>query len=991
MACWGDSKRFFLMLLASGFLAFIFSVGTPNYASAANANWNNGVLYYENNPYDPISKDGLPSDHLQPDDSKPEKEPYAWIDTSTTPSTAYVLYFDPPVGANTEATLYIYNFGAPDRYTNPRGPTTITVDRDLTENSQQNEDVSSCNGNITQGLGWIICPVSNMLANAIDGIYSFITGLLQVNTLLSKNNGIYQLWDLMRNIANVCFVGVFLVIIYSHLTSAGYSNYNIKDMVPRLIVGAVLVNMSFYISTLAVDISNLLGHSIQAIITNVRENFATHADLSDLTWAQFTGAILGAGIGVPAALGTAALGGGSLPAMGFLILASLVSVAFAVLVAYVILAARQALIVIFTVISPLAFVAFVLPNTKSLFDKWRKAFVTLLVFFPIFSFLFGGSQLAGAVIINSSVNATGFMKPGTILIGLMVQFIPLVITPIILRLSTGILGQIANMTNDKSKGLVDRSKNSLKERAENARLNALTKNRDIQPLGKNNRRFYNPRNWARRYDYKRREREADKKEYEDELSSRHDKERQRRYNEPEAPGTIGRAFGQKQSADQRRAAVRHAAHMNRKDATASSELFESHGNEEWEKMTLADRQLYTRRLSQQGAERRIKAAQEEWESILVEASAGRTDDYQGKFGPITRDVNDTVEGIVASNLDIAAQGFRKERGEYVGRVQLNKSLKDNSALRAVAAGIDDEGGNKVLAKLQEESSSLYMDTVKSAQSILTNDSAYDPEALTNLYKEGVLADGTKATMTQRHAAIMRLAENGNNMSIQEMAAFQADIGIVNDTSSGTTVYRDKFGNELSSEEVEVRRDTQQIINTAMDQSKNRVDWRSGTDKGMAETGHYVVKNTLTGSVEMVYSAMETGVAADINKGKIDSQKAMGTDIDVISMQARVLANSDSRGLVDRKAAEQYAENLTKFLRDEHTGMQLAGRERGAYHILLKALQKTAAGESFTIRDIETNYQDVESGNIVDILDLNKPSKYKDPAKLRTTSAYTLAA
>lgn len=44
----------------------------------------------------------------------------------------------------------------------------------------------------------------------------------------------------MRNIANVVFVVMFLVVIYSLLTGRGVGNYNIKRMLPRFIVGAIL-------------------------------------------------------------------------------------------------------------------------------------------------------------------------------------------------------------------------------------------------------------------------------------------------------------------------------------------------------------------------------------------------------------------------------------------------------------------------------------------------------------------------------------------------------------------------------------------------------------------------------------------------------------------------------------------------------------------------------------------------------------------------------
>jgi hypothetical protein len=126
----------------------------------------------------------------------------------------------------------------------------------------------------------------------------------------------------------------------------------------------------------------------------------------------------------------------------------------------IILAARQALIVLLVIISPLAFVAYLLPGTEKWFKKWHETFTAMLVFFPAFSLIFGGSQLAGSLIVQ---NAQSIIM---VLFGMAVQIAPLALVPFILKLSTGILGRIAGMVNDPRKGLMDRVKNEAKERQE---------------------------------------------------------------------------------------------------------------------------------------------------------------------------------------------------------------------------------------------------------------------------------------------------------------------------------------------------------------------------------------------------------------------------------------------------------------------------------------------------------------------------------------------
>ncbi len=88
------------------------------------------------------------------------------------------------------------------------------------------EDESSCK---IDGLGWIVCPAMNFLATVNDVAFGFISSqLLEINTvdLFAKTEGgktstQYGAWQAFRNIANVVFVILFLIIIYSQMTGGG--------------------------------------------------------------------------------------------------------------------------------------------------------------------------------------------------------------------------------------------------------------------------------------------------------------------------------------------------------------------------------------------------------------------------------------------------------------------------------------------------------------------------------------------------------------------------------------------------------------------------------------------------------------------------------------------------------------------------------------------------------------------------------------------------
>lgn len=171
-----------------------------------------------------------------------------------------------------------------------------------------------------------------------------------------------------------------------------FSNYTIKRMIPRLIIAAILVNVSYQLCLLAVDVSNVVGWSIFAVFDGLTSDLGASYGSGagdDGQWKTIMAAILVAGV---AAAGLAmAL---SIP----VIIASLLAL---VLIAFILIA-RQALIILLIAISPLAFVAYLLPNTEKFFQRWQTMFFTLLMVFPVVGMIFGASTLASSIILGTA-------------------------------------------------------------------------------------------------------------------------------------------------------------------------------------------------------------------------------------------------------------------------------------------------------------------------------------------------------------------------------------------------------------------------------------------------------------------------------------------------------------------------------------------------------------------------------------------------------------
>lgn len=293
-------------------------------------------------------------------------------------------------------------------------------------------DADACTG-AAGSLGWILCPVLKMVSAGVDDIYE---GYVQKQFLeidankVSDGSAVYVAWQSIRDIANILFVAFFLFVLFSQLTGIGLSNYGIKKMLPKLIMVAVLVNVSFLFCQFAVDLSNVLGYSVNRLFDQMS------GTVNDLNF-PFNDRTGGTGVlmswvsvlGIAVGIGTA---GSWLPMLLLVLLSSAISVFFGALV----LGARQAGIFVLIVLSPAAIVCYALPNAKKMFDRWLKIFTSLLLVFPICGALMGGGYFASTILLETSESF--FLT----LVAMLLRVVPFFMIPSLLRSSMAAMGNI---------------------------------------------------------------------------------------------------------------------------------------------------------------------------------------------------------------------------------------------------------------------------------------------------------------------------------------------------------------------------------------------------------------------------------------------------------------------------------------------------------------------------------------------------------------------
>lgn len=308
----------------------------------------------------------------------------------------------------------------------------------------------------THGFGWIVCPGMTWMTAAIDGLVGWITGGLQW-TMLTDTAGdsgatIRDVWASMLTLANIAFAIAFMIIIYSTATSSGISNYGIKKILPRLVVAAVGVNLSFYLCAALADLSNIAGVGLNDLIMARMSGGNNGATMFGTLW----DGLLKAGVTL------------------LIVIFTWATVFIGMLTIFIAIALRTVALTMLVIVSPLAIVASLLPNTEKWFKKWRDTYIQLLVVYPAFMAVWAGCRLVANV-------ATNIGADWSWMISSLATLAPLAVIIPLFKSTSGLMGKMTSLTEkgigaaggNALKGLNKKSNAYLRDRGARVAKNAV--------------------------------------------------------------------------------------------------------------------------------------------------------------------------------------------------------------------------------------------------------------------------------------------------------------------------------------------------------------------------------------------------------------------------------------------------------------------------------------------------------------------------------------
>lgn len=331
--------------------------------------------------------------------------------------------------------------------------------------SSNGDGTVSCSSSGGAGaLGWIVCPLIDFATGAVEDAYNWVTDSLIVNPQLfsqTEGSGSLMAWEVFRGLANTLFVIFLIVIIFSQITGVGIDNYGIKKMLPKLIIAAVLVNLSYIICILLIDLSNILGGGIKALFDSLPAGspvtqLAVEGGAVDVS---YTVDLIG--VGLLAGIAGSIFAIISNPMIVLSLLVSAFGMLISLFFVFILLSVRQAAILILTVMSPIAVVLYVLPNSRNIFNRYIKIFSALLLLFPTCALAFSGGNYVSRLLMFSGFGNAGLPQAFT---AIAVGVAPLFFIPSLVKNSMAALGgigsSISNLGSRLNRGATSAMRNS---------------------------------------------------------------------------------------------------------------------------------------------------------------------------------------------------------------------------------------------------------------------------------------------------------------------------------------------------------------------------------------------------------------------------------------------------------------------------------------------------------------------------------------------------
>jgi hypothetical protein len=371
--------------------------------------------------------------------------------------------------------------GNPGVVTLPVSGTTCSAGNQTTNCGSQ---IVVCSATLTNPISWFVCPVISSIQDIMASIGKTIDSYLTIpityfNASSETGQPMYEAWNSVRDIALSILAIVALVMVFSQALSVGpFDAYTVKKILPRLLIAAILITLSWPLIGLMIGLSNGIGNGVRYLI---------YAPFHNLPAVNFSGgdeALVG-GLGIGSALGL----------FGTLTLG--IMAALALFTGLVIIVLRQIVVVLLAILAPIALVLYILPGTEKAWKIWWNSFWGALIMFPLIEAMIAIGSVFSKIAM--AAGSTGILDK---VIAYMAIYMPYFLLPMTVRFAGGMMqavgGKVAQVGHGVQGGLSKRRKAAVASNIQRNRNYGFTKGTNKVSTGLRNATgalFAGPRGW----------------------------------------------------------------------------------------------------------------------------------------------------------------------------------------------------------------------------------------------------------------------------------------------------------------------------------------------------------------------------------------------------------------------------------------------------------------------------------------------------------------
>jgi hypothetical protein len=282
-------------------------------------------------------------------------------------------------------------------------------------------------GPLFKFIGYVLQVISSRILGLSGYLFDTVIKftILQMSENLQGEKGIGTsielTWGTLRDIANMFFILVLLFTAFKAMfqLSAG----NVGRSILNIIIVALLINFSLFFTKVVIDASNVVAIGFYNSIVSSRSAAPATEGTQEVTQSSISSGYMRL-LGLqswydPSLLTAKNMGTAEILVTGLMSSLFMLVAAVVMFVASIMLITRWVLLALLMILSPVAFIAIIVPGMKGNFDKWMHAVIDQSFFAPLyfamtwvsFKVAIGYQQAAGGVLSAQKWSSVGFGTP----------------------------------------------------------------------------------------------------------------------------------------------------------------------------------------------------------------------------------------------------------------------------------------------------------------------------------------------------------------------------------------------------------------------------------------------------------------------------------------------------------------------------------------------------------------------------------------------------